>query len=151
MGEKYLGENCLNGRPEGFFISFLQPVHVIVVNGASLNPCGHMLLQIGDKYTHVAGINGYPYIMDERGFRRYLIENERTVLQRIPVKIPKPEQAKKKLTQLIYERWPWMVLPNNCVHYVEEILWAGGSDFNSKSNCPRIKIKGEKVTGRHAK
>lgn len=65
MSGKYAGECALNGRPEGFFISFLSPTYVVTVNGSSLNPCGHMLLNIGvygKVYTHIADVRGYPYL-----------------------------------------------------------------------------------------
>lgn len=140
MSEKYLGECSGNGRPEGFFISFLSPTYVITVNGSSLNPCGHMLLNVGGHggtYTHIAEVNGYPYFMNQKGYERYLAENGKIELKRERVIVPKPQKAKKKLQKLKYERWTWMILPNNCAHYVEEILQAGGSDFNLKTNCPK--------------
>lgn len=30
----------------------------------------------------------------------------------------------------------WMVLPNNCVSFVEKVLDAGDSDWSSITNCP---------------
>ncbi|MGD9213815.1 MAG: hypothetical protein PVJ84_03330 [Desulfobacteraceae bacterium] len=141
MSEGYVGECALNGHPEGFFISFLSPTFVITVNGNSLNPCGHMLLNIGGYgriYTHIADVRGYPYFMNQKGYERYQLENNKIELSRVRVNIPNPQKAKLKLNQLKYQRWTWMVLPNNCVHYVEEILQAGGCDFNLKSNCPKI-------------
>lgn len=76
--------------------------------------------------------------MNQKGYERYLYENNKIELKRVRVKIPNPQKAKRKLKQLTYQRWTWMVLPNNCVHYVEEILQAGGCDFNLKSYCPKI-------------
>jgi len=32
----------------------------------------------------------------------------------------------------------WGVLPNNCVAFVEEIIAAGGGNWNSYSNCPAV-------------
>jgi hypothetical protein len=98
-----------------------------------------MILNIGGyvgTYTHIAEVNGYPYYMNQKGYERYLHENGKTELKRERVNVPYPEKAKRKLEQLKYERWTWMVLPNNCVRYVEEILHAGGCNFNLKSNCP---------------
>lgn len=139
MSEKYLGECAFKDRVESFFISFLSPTFVITVSGSSFNPCGHLILNLGGyggTYTHIAEVNGYPHFMNQNGYDRYLRENGKIELKRVRVNVPYPMKAKIKLEQLKYERWVWMVLPNNCAHYVEEILQAGGCNFELKSNCP---------------
>lgn len=98
-----------------------------------LNIGGH-----GGTYTHIAEASGYPYFMNQKGYERYLRENNKIELKRVRVNIPKPRQAKLKLEKLKYQRWTWMVLPNNCAHYVEEILQAGGCNFNLHYNCPAV-------------
>lgn len=40
--------------------------------------------------------------------------------------------------QLMANKWRWLVLPNNCVSFCEEIIQAGGGTWGSYSNCPTI-------------
>lgn len=111
----------------------------VVVSGDSWNPCGHLMLQVGRvdwSYFHVAGLRSRPKMMNELGFRRYLRENKKRVLSRRAVAITNPEGAQAKLETLMSQRWTWMVLPNNCSSFVEEVVQAGGSSAGLYWNCP---------------
>jgi len=35
-------------------------------------------------------------------------------------------------------KWTWLVVPNNCVAFVEEVIKAGGGTWSSYSNCPDV-------------
>lgn len=39
---------------------------------------------------------------------------------------------------LMANKWTWLVIPNNCVSFVEEVITAGGGTWSSYSNCPDI-------------
>jgi hypothetical protein len=135
--EKYVGDSGFNGH----FVTFLAPTFVIIVSGSALNPCGHMLLNtggFGGSYFHIGEVAGFPYSMNQAGYERYLLENNKIEISRTMVSISKPDAAKRKLSELLSNRWIWGVVPNNCVHFVEEVLQAGGSNFNLKSNCPTL-------------
>lgn len=110
--------------------------YLIVVSGSGPNFCGHTLIKAGFYYFHVDGLNVRPYYMDEAGYRRYLKENDKRELQRKWVPLSNPEGAQRKLEELSAKNWRWLVLPNNCASYVEEIFKAGGSRFNNLLNCP---------------
>lgn len=123
----------------------LQSASVIVVSGDGPNVCGHMLVATalsGGNYFHVADLYDYPKYMDTPGYRRYLRENGKRELGRYRIRLPEPVAAQLHLEQLMSERWPWMVLPNNCVHFVEEVLQAGGADFGLWTNCPAALVAG---------
>ena len=111
----------------------------VTVSGDTWNPCGHMLLQVGRVnwlYFHVAGVRSRPKFMDESGFQRYLKDNKKRVLSRRPVAIPNPEGAQAKIDELMSKPWTWMVLPNNCSSFLEDIVQAGGSTAGLYWNCP---------------
>ena len=110
--------------------------NLVVVSGWGPNLCGHAVINAGLFYFHIDGPNDYPWYMDEAGYRRYLRENEKRELRRYRVALPNPEGAQRKMEELSARRWKWMVLPNNCATYVEEIFQAGGSNFSSRLNCP---------------
>ena len=110
--------------------------HIIVVSGTGPNFCGHALVNAGTYYFHVDGLNAKPHYMDEQGFKKYLKENEKRELQRKRVKVPNHHRAQKKLEKLSAKNWRWLVLPNNCASYVEEMLAAGGSKISNALNCP---------------
>lgn len=114
---------------------------VVAVSGDGPNICGHLLLHVGGRggyYFHVAEFRGYPRYMSEAGYRRYLSESGKTELRRIPVHVPNPSGALIYLEQMMSGKWTWLVLPNNCVAFVEEVLAAGGADWASASNCPAL-------------
>ena len=113
--------------------------NAVVVSGARGNPCGHLPLNtggIGGWYFHIAGIKDYPRYMNERGYRRYLNENSKMELRRYPVRIPNPTDSLLKLEELLANKWLWLLLPNNCAHFVEEVVQAGGSNVGLFWNCP---------------
>lgn len=117
----------------------------VVVSGVAINPCGHMLLNVGGRtgyYIHVAGVNVQPKYMNEAGYQRYLTDNSKRELSRTAVKLKYPTKAAAKLEQLLSKPWAWWVLPHNCAAFVEEVLQAGGSKAGLYSNCPAMESFG---------
>jgi len=111
----------------------------VIVSGDGLNFCGHTLLHTGGGlYFHVAGFNEVPRLMSEAGYRRYLREGGKHEIRRWPIRIPDPEGAHKKLGELLAKRWQWLLLPNNCSSFAEEVVQAGGSKAGHYLNCPSI-------------
>jgi len=114
--------------------------HAVVVTGMKGNFCGHLLLNtggIGGTYFHVAGIRAYPKYMNESGYRRYLRENNKSEITRYRVRIPNPMASQLKLEELLAKKWTWLLLPNNCANFVEDVVKAGGSKAGLYFNCPR--------------
>lgn len=113
--------------------------YAVVVSGVWMNPCGHMILNVGGVggwYFHIAEWHNFPRYMDERGYRRYLADNHKREIRRTPVPLPHPEAANRRLCELLGERWQWGILPHNCATFVEEVLQAGGTNAGLYSNCP---------------
>jgi len=111
----------------------------VIVTGDFGNPCGHALLHTGGGlYFHVAGRFNQPKLMSRTGYGRYLRENDKQELRRFIVPIPNPAGAHRKLEELLAKPWRWLVLPNNCVSFVEEVVLAGGSNAGMHFNCPRM-------------
>lgn len=79
-----------------------------------------------------------PHYMQELGFRRYLRENGKRVLSQRSVKTTRPEAAQFKLDQLMSKRWLWLMAPNNCASFLEEVVQAGGSTADLYLNCPTL-------------
>ena len=101
----------------------------VIVSGAKFNPYGHMLLNTGGPggiYFQVAGIVSQPRFMNEQQFQRYLKENAKTIVTVIPIYIPQPEKAQRKLEELLSQKWTWGGIVHNCETLVEEIIVAGG-------------------------
>lgn len=128
----------------------LTRAYAIVVSGDGPNACGHMLLNTGGStsgrggnYFHVAELRDHPKYMSQSGYERYLQENGKSELGRYRVRLPNPQAAADRLEELLSERWTWMVVPNNCVDFVEVVLQAGGADFGLISNCPGAMVAGE--------
>lgn len=137
----YQGDE-LKKVPEGLSFS---TIYAVIVSGDPPNPCGHALLYVpfqkdlaisGGYYFQIAGVYKYPHIMDENGFNRYVAENDKKVLHFYSVRLKDPVGAKKRLEELVGEKWFWAVLPNNCAAFVEDIADAGGSNAGLWSNCP---------------
>lgn len=123
----------------GIVLFDFRSAFAVVVSGAAANPCGHMLLNTGDRlgyYCHVAGVNTYPHYLSERGYQRYLVDNEKTELRRTGVYLESPARAHAKLEELLSRTWAWWVLPHNCAAFVETVLQAGGTKAGLYSNCP---------------
>lgn len=119
----------------------LSRASVVAVSGDGPNVCGHLLLFIdssGGYYFHVAELHGRPRYMNQEGFRRYLRESGKTELRRLHVEIPRPQDAYRRLQALMSESWTWLVLPNNCVAFAEDVIAAGGGEWASASNCPAV-------------
>lgn len=121
-------------------------VYAVIVSGDFPNPCGHALLFVPSTtatasdhgyYLQVSEPYGYPKIMSTEGYARYLNENGKTELTRYAVKIDNPEGAYGKLIQLMGKKWAWLLLPNNCAAFVEDVVKGGGSSAGLYSNCPR--------------
>lgn len=111
----------------------------VIVSGDGINICGHTLLHTGGGwYFHVAGKNDLPKFMRENGFKRYLKENKKHEIRRWLVPISDPAGAHRKLQELLAKQWRWLVLPNNCVSFVEEVVRAGGSNVGMYLNCPTL-------------
>jgi hypothetical protein len=113
--------------------------NVVVVSGDGVNFCGHALLNTGNRggyYFHVAGIYNHPLYMNEAQYQHYLRQNKKKELQRGRIPIKHPQRAEAKLQEFASKRWAWMVLPNNCSAFVEEVLEAGGANIGNFWNCP---------------
>lgn len=136
--EPYVGEimyQCLL-QPFDF-----KATYAVVVSGASWNPCGHVLLNTGGAggwYFHIAERKGKPRFMREAGYQRYLKEHQKQEIQRTFIPIPKPEDAHRKLEELLSKQWSWFVLPNNCATFIEDVVKAGGSNAGLYFNCSTL-------------
>lgn len=117
-------------------------IAVVAVSGDGPNLCGHLLLYTGlsrgGYYFHVAEAHGYPRYMSESGYQQYLREAGKTEIRRRYLSLPNPQGALLYLEGLMANTWTWLVLPNNCVAFVEEVIKAGGGTWGSYSNCPDI-------------
>jgi hypothetical protein len=117
-------------------------IAVVAVSGDGPNLCGHLLIYTGPGrggyYFHVAELRGYPRYMNEAGYQRYLRETGKTELRRRYLSLPNPQGALLYLEGLMANTWTWLVLPNNCVAFVEEVIKAGGGKWSSYSNCPAV-------------
>jgi len=125
----------------GVIVMDCSKVAVVAVSGDGPNVCGHLLLHTtggGGYYFHVAELRGQPRYMNEAGYRRYLRENGKTEIRRIYLALPDPRAAEAYLENLMASTWTWLVLPNNCVAFVEEVIVAGGGTWSSYSNCPAL-------------
>jgi len=138
------------GHSGKLFASYHQlnfnEVEAVVVSGDSPNFCGHMILRVDNYYFHVSGVFNYPMFLSNTEFDRYLRENNKTEVFRVKRKIFNPRSARSKLKSLLSKKWLWLILPNNCTDFVEEVIGAGENDINLISNCPtmlKIKIQQE--------
>ncbi|MCB1824649.1 MAG: hypothetical protein KDJ54_08785 [Candidatus Competibacteraceae bacterium] len=117
-------------------------IAVVAVSGDGPNVCGHLLLHTGPRrggyYFHVAELRGQPRYMSESGYQRYLRESGKTEIRRRYLSLPDPQGAMRYLEELMANTWTWLVLPNNCVAFVEEVIKAGGGTWSSYSNCPAV-------------
>lgn len=117
-------------------------IAVVAVSGDGPNLCGHLLLHTGSArggyYFHVAEFRGQPRYLSESGYQRYLREAGKTELRRRYLSLPNPQGALLYLEELMANTWTWLVVPNNCVAFVEEVIQAGGGTWGSYSNCPDL-------------
>lgn len=119
----------------------LSKAAVVAVSGDGPNVCGHLMLFVnsgGGFYFHVAELRGRPRYMTQDGYQRYLSEAGKSELRRLPVSIPNPNAARSELERILSGNWTWLVVPNNCVAFVEEVIAAGGGTWASASNCPAV-------------
>jgi hypothetical protein len=97
----YDGDPTFVCRPYAY--DFVR-AHAVVVSGAKLNPCGHMLLNAGGTggwYFHIAEWIGRPRCMNERGYRRYLEEHGKREVRRTWVPLRDVSRAQAKLEELL--------------------------------------------------
>jgi hypothetical protein len=111
---------------------------ITFVIGGNPNPFGHSLFRMGRRtgYVHVDELCDYPKFIPWFSFGTYLRENHKRILRELTIALPHPISALRKILELNYKKWPWFVIPHNCVAYCEEILHAGGSNWESISNLP---------------
>jgi hypothetical protein len=86
----------------------------VTVSGASANPCGHMMLNLGGcgpdaQYFHVCG-NGYnpnwfPLMLDQGQYIRYLTSNKTKEWKRAPLVFPNPKGVRLRFEQLLSQKW----------------------------------------------
>lgn len=121
-------------------------VEAVVVSGTGPNFCGHMLLRVDDYYFHISGVYAYPMFMPAEEYERYLTENSKNEIARVKRVLINKIAARNKLKSILKEKWLWLVVPNNCTDFVEEVIGAGENDFGLISNCPTqlsIKVRQE--------
>lgn len=79
-------------------------------------------------------------------FGYYIESNGKTELFRNRRVLTNKNEARSKLRELLTDKWLWLVIPNNCADFVEEVIGAGENDFGLISNCPKqlsIKVQQE--------
>src|SRR5262249_28747388 len=61
----------------------------------------------------------YPRFMGYSGYRRYMKESGYSEVVRMLVKLPKPDQAKSRLYELMSQKWLWSLsAEKNCVGFI---------------------------------
>ncbi len=131
----YLGEHLTSCRAVPFDWSNTS---LVIVSGVAANPCGHAIARAGNFYFHIDGAREYPWYFGVAGYQRYLKENGKKQLKSTRVNITNPVGAQAKLEELSARKWTWLLLPNNCASFVEEVFSAGGSNVSTWSNCPTM-------------
>jgi hypothetical protein len=115
-------------------------VAVVAVRGDGPDGCSHLLIHTGPArggyYFYVTELHGYPRYMNEIGYRRYLRETGKTEIRRRNLTLPDPQGASRYLEKLMASKWTWLVAPDDCVAFVEEVIRAGGGTWGFYSNCP---------------
>lgn len=137
----YVGEVMLAGGTIPLDLSW---VDIVEVTGDGPNVCGHVLLHIhSGYYFHVPGLpawRDFPRYMSAPGYRRYLRSHRKSEVRRRSMALPRPGDAAAYLERAMARRWNWLLIPNNCVTFVEEIIAAGGGTWSSVTNCPTISM-----------
>ena len=117
--------------------------NVVIVSSMFPNPCGHALLNfggVGGYFAHIEweGVIPFerPFFLDQKGFDRYMKDNNKLELYRHNVFVPNPEASFKKLEELLTKKWAWGGIVHNCVTFIEDVLSAGGAKFSMKVDCP---------------
>jgi hypothetical protein len=146
MGKKkpeYLGDRviwCPRG-PYDWANTF-----AVAVSGTVPNVFGHLILNVGGcgptaQYFHATGspthdINWWPLELDQAGYVRYLLENRKIEWRRWRVQVPDPRGAQQRLEHLLMNKWLWLVLPHNCVAFVEDVIQHGGAKNEEWPSLP---------------
>ncbi len=138
-GKNWVGSE-LKGRSLGK-LDWSQAAFV-VVSSDSVNPCGHALLYVGGgfgHYFHVPGLPRFyerPFYFSGSDYQRYLSSGGTREVGRKSIAIPCPANAEAKLYELMEKKWTYLLLPSNCVSFIDSVARAGGN-FWDMSNCPR--------------
>lgn len=143
-----------NKRPQLESLDFSQVSVVFVDNVGDFNPCGHVLLYVGGgfgHYFHKPGLSvGFDGKLDLKGegplkqsvhyfdgteFSKYLSTDGKKETYRIKINLSNPDKAKAELENYLSSPTWYLLLPQNCVTFVENILIAGGHSGNL-NQCP---------------
>lgn len=120
---------------------YYKDFYFVLVTGASINFCGHALLNIGGPggyYVHIAGSNKRPHYMTPSQYKTYLAAFQKTELTRFKITVSFPHKSLLFLEDLMSKNWNHWGFFNNCANFVEKVVQAGGSSFNVLANCPRV-------------
>ena len=101
------------------------------MSGDRPNFCGHMMLRVDSYYFHISGVYNYPMYMMVSEFDKYLNRMEKQNYVRTKRLLKNKNTARDKLRSLLSEKWLWLIVPNNCTGFVEEVIGAGENDFGS--------------------
>lgn len=153
-------------RPDFTALDFGRAYAVVVrtqkVGVENPNICGHVLLYIGGgmgHYFHLPGIGvpdggnrqsslyQHPHYFPASEYEKYLTLDEKVEIGRYRMGIPRQEEARKQLEVACTEKRVYLLLPQNCVTFVEEILRAGGNYYNL-NQCPTLAAAGIELSVR---
>lgn len=102
---------------------------------------GHLLLFVDSGrgyYLQVAGAYGYPRYMNAGGYQKSLRESGKKEFRRLRVDVPDSNGANRYAEELLSKKWKWLMVPNNCVAFCEEVIKAGGGSWSSVRNLPTV-------------
>lgn len=119
---------------------FKDRCFVVGVSGIPINPCGHVLLEVGGFYFHVSRLGSRnPQWMDFAGLKRYFRENDKALLYREPVDdVVTPAKSLAHLGTLLRKRWTFGGVYNNCVTFAEDVVRAGYSQWDLEPHTPVV-------------
>jgi hypothetical protein len=121
-----------------------KQLSVIVVTGASYNPCGHALLNVGGTsgyYIHVAGWHSKPHFMTQGDYETYLAGHGKQEILRKQVYVPFLDSALLYLERVVSKTWSYGLVVHNCATLVEDVFKAGGAYLNFNYNCPNTILR----------
>jgi hypothetical protein len=122
-----------------FPLRFSDPGVTFAIGG-NPNIFGHALFRFGRDigYIHVDEVHNFPKLLPAADLPRYLRDNDKRLFRHEAIAIPNPEAALRHIDMVRREKWWWLGIPHNCVCFCEEILQAGGTDWEQISNLPEI-------------